>query len=294
MDSRQKQAALGAAMMVLAGASFALVNVMLQYGAMTMGLSASNLAFWQYFVAFLFILPVVWGGGRHLLQSRYPKLHLIRVLVSIFGVQVWVLSLAHVPIWQAIALLLTSPIFVTIGAAFYLGERITLARAAAILIGAIGGLIILQPWQDDFTLYALLPLSAALLWAIVSVITKKITEDEDSRTITMWLLLLLTPANALIAAIDGFTLAGAGWAAVALVLALGLLTAFAQFCISRAYSLADAGFLQSFDHLKLPLNVLFGFWVFGWVPPGWLWLGSGLIILASIWLLRAETARDDS
>ncbi|MEO0913781.1 MAG: EamA family transporter, partial [Pseudomonadota bacterium] len=67
-----------------------------------------------------------------------------------------------------------------------------------------------------------------------------------------------------------------------------VLTAAAQFALAKAYALADASYLQPFDHLKLPFNVLLGLLVFGFVPPGSLWLGSGLIVVASFYLLSAE------
>ena len=56
----------------------------------------------------------------------------------------------------------------------------------------------------------------------------------------------------------------------------------------RFDSVADASFVQPFDHIKLPLNVLAGFIVFGWVPPGMLWVGSALIIASVIFVTHYE------
>ena len=79
--------------------------------------------------------------------------------------------------------------------------------------------------------------------------------------------------------------------ALALIVA-GLLTALAQYALARAYSIADAAFLQPFGHVKLPFNVGLGILAFGFVPTGSMWVGSGLIVAASMWLL-AEEARQD-
>ena len=58
--------------------------------------------------------------------------------------------------------------------------------------------------------------------------------------------------------------------------------------LARAYSIADAAYLQPFDHLKLPFNVGLGLVAFGYAPPGSLWLGAALIVGASFALLRQE------
>jgi hypothetical protein len=47
--------------------------------------------------------------------------------------------------------------------------------------------------------------------------------------------------------------------------------------------------VQPFDHIKLPLNVIASFLVFGWAPPGTLWLGATLIVGASLYLMWRES-----
>lgn len=69
------------------------------------------------------------------------------------------------------------------------------------------------------------------------------------------------------------------------------MTALAQWAIVKAYSLADASFVQPFDHAKLPLNVLAGWMVFGWVPPGRLWLGAAIIIASVAFITHWETKK---
>ncbi|MCV6585477.1 MAG: DMT family transporter [Marinibacterium sp.] len=277
-----------AACMVLAGAGFALVNTALQGATMTHGAAAPTVTFWQYLVALLLYLPWIWRHRGAVLQTGQFELHLLRVGFAVGGVQLWTLGLAHVPIWQAIALILLSPFFVTLGAWLVLGERIDPLRWLAVVLGILGGVIILAPWSDRFQIAALLPVGAAALWAASSVVTKHLTHRDSAETITIYLLLLLSPANAALAMGTGFALPqGALW----LVLGAGLLTAFAQHVLVRAYTLADAAFLQPFDHLKLVFNVGLGALVFGFYPDGNMWLGTAIILIASGALLRHETRR---
>lgn len=274
--------------MVAAGAVFALVNIAIQAVTMRYGVASTSAAFWQYFVAMLCGLPWIWRTGLGVLKTDNPGAHIMRVVLAAIGVQFWVAGLASVPIWQAIALIMTSPFFVTLGAGLLLGERVGPSRWMATLAGFIGGMIILAPWSDGFSPATLLPVAAAVFWAATSLMTKRLTEDESSKTVTLYMLLLLTPINAgLAASSGGFAVSGL-WA-IALVATAGFLTIVAQFLIVRAYATADAAYVQPFDHIKLPLNVLAGWIVFGFVPGGNLWLGSALIIAASIYIAHHES-----
>ena len=274
--------------MVAAGAAFALVNIAVQAATMRYGVSSTSVAFWQYFFAMLCGVPWIVRTGIGVLKTDNPGAHILRVVFAAIGVQFWVAGLASVPIWQAIALIMTSPFFVTLGAGLLLGENVGPSRWMATIAGFIGGMIILAPWSDSFTPATLLPVAAAVFWAATSLMTKRLTEDESSKTVTLYMLLLLTPINAgLAASSGGFAVTGSF--AFALIVAAGLMTMLAQFLIVRAYATADAAYVQPFDHLKLPLNVLAGWLVFGFVPGGNLWLGSALIIGASIYIAHRES-----
>ena len=274
-----------AGLMVLAGASFAVVNTALQGATMKMGASAPTVTFWQYLIALGFYLPWVFRHRAAAMKTGQVWLHILRVALAAGGVQLWTLGLAHVPIWQAIALILLSPFFVTLGAGLVLRETVSVHRWGAVVLGIIGGAVILEPWSDRFELVALLPVGAAALWAASSVVTKFLTRADGPETVTIYLLVLLSPINAALALGTGFTLpTGAIW----LVVGAGLLTALAQHVLVRAYSLADAAFLQPFDHLKLVFNVLLGFVVFGFLPTGSMWLGTAIILAASFYLLEQE------
>ncbi|AUH34408.1 DMT family transporter [Paracoccus tegillarcae] len=280
--------ATGAALMILAGAMFAVVNTLVQYAAMGLGIAAPTITFWQYLTALLFTLPWL-AVSRADFRTRRFGAHLLRVGLAVGGVQLWVLGLAHVPIWQAISLIMLSPFFVTAGAALLLGERVTSPRWIAVALGILGGAVILQPWSDAFTPWALAPVAAAALWAGSSLMTKRMTATESPEALTLYLLALLTPLNAglaLFPGAGGFALPGA--AAITTLAVAGLLTALAQYALARAYATADAAFLQPFDHVKLPFNVGLGILAFGFVPPGSMWLGSALIVGASLWLLARE------
>ncbi|MEZ5824408.1 MAG: DMT family transporter [Geminicoccaceae bacterium] len=277
----------GALSMIAAGALFAVVNIVVQWLAMRHGMASSSIAFWQYLLALAAVLPWILRCRLSDWRTSRPGLHLLRVLLAAAGVQFWISGLSEVPIWQAIALVMTSPFFVTAGAGLILREHVGPARWLAVIVGFAGGMIILAPWSERFTLAAIWPLLAAACWAGSSLVTKRLTGEEEADRVTLWLLLLLTPINALVALADGFALPPSGsWPLVA---SAGILTVLAQYALARAYERADASLLQPFDHLKLPMNVILGFVVFGFVPDGSMWPGAAIIIAASAFILRVES-----
>ena len=287
----QSSAFQGAFYMVLAGLGFAALNAITQHVTMVLGLPSTADAFWQYFFALLLSLPLLARTGLSAMRTDRPAAHLIRILFAVLGVQAWVLGLANgVPIWQAIALVMTSPFFVTIGASLFLGETVEPHRWLSTLAGFVGAMIILSPWSEGFNLYSLAPIAAAILWGAASLMTKTLLARESSATVTLWLLLLLSPINAGFSIADGFV-----WPTgmlLAWLLLSGALMALSQYWLAKAYAVADAAYVQPFDDIKLPLNVAVGFLVFGYAPEGYLWVGAILILAASMFNITFERRRE--
>lgn len=278
----------GATWMLTAGIAFAVVNSVAQYLSITFGLPSTMVAFIQYAIALIVILPYLRTLGiRRSLKTDYFWLHVVRVSLAVVGIQLWLWALAYpVPIWQGIALLMTSPLFATVGSGVFLKEKVGVARWCATLAGFIGSMIILEPWSNDFTWATLLPVGAAFFWACYSLMVKKMSPNDSPSSMVVYLLILMTPFNILLALPEWQIPSGVNvWG---LLFAAGVMTALAQWAIAKAYSVADASFVQPFDHAKLPLNVLAGWMVFGWVPPGRLWLGAAIIIASVVFITQWE------
>lgn len=277
--------------MLTAGLAFAIVNSLVQVASINFGLSSTTVALVQYAIALLVILPYLKTLGiRRSLKTKHLGQHVFRVSLSVIGIQLWLWALAYpVPIWQGIALLMTSPLFATIGSGLLLKEKVGPARWFATVTGFVGAMIILEPWSESFSWATLLPVGAAFFWACYSLMVKRLSSDDSPSTMVVYLLVLITPFNLLLALPTwqmptGTTL----WL---VLIAAGAITALAQWAIVKAYSVADASFVQPFDHAKLPLNVLAGWMVFGWVPPGRLWLGAAIIVASVAFITQWETKK---
>ncbi len=184
----------GAALMVAACSAYAAVNVATQLAGTRTGIPSVIIAFWQYVIALVLTLPMLIRDGAGALRTSRFGLHVMRVALAAAGVQVWIYALTHVPIWQVVALSMTSPFFVILCARLFLREKVTPARLLTTFAGFVGALVIIAPWSDSYTVYSLLPVLAAALWAGYSVMTKYLTRFERPASISAYMLVLLTPS----------------------------------------------------------------------------------------------------
>jgi len=280
----------GAAFMVLAGICFALANAVTWTVTYKMGFKAQSDAFWQYAIATVFSAPFIWRNGLASMKTHHPVLHLVRILLSVLGVQAFTQAFASgMAPWHVIALVMTSPFFVMFGAALLLGENVGLNRWIAAVIGFAGAMILLRPWESGFTLATLLPIAAAVTWGGASLITKRLTKDEPQSSITMWLLVLLTPVNLLFSLQAGFELPSGNilW----LLILGGAIMYFAQHFLTLAYASADAAYVQPFDDLKLFSNILVSWLVLSFAPDMTYWPGIVMVFAGSAYLLWSERGR---
>ncbi len=277
----------GALWMVLAGLCFAITNTSNQYMSTHLGLHSTVAGFFQYFISFIVMLPwMIKTGLTSALKTNRLLLHVLRVLMAVIGIQLWLWALAWpIPIWQAIALVMTSPIFVTIGSSLFLKEKVGISRWVATLIGIAGSLIILEPWSEEFNIARLLPVAAAFFWAVYSLMIRHLSDTESTGSMVVYLLILIAPFNFFLALPNFQVPTQMAWY---LLLSTGMLLALAQWSLARAYANADASFIQPFDLVKLPLNVFAGWLVFGYVPPGNLWVGAAMLVGATLFILHRE------
>jgi len=282
----------GPLFMVLSGITFAIINAVTfvitssaDYGGL--GFKPQSDTFWQYAIALLISLPFLWRAGQLKFSTSQPLPHIFRVLLSAAGLQAFVIAISRgVPVWQVVALTMTSPFFVLVGARLFLKENVTANRWIASLVGFAGALIVTNPWGEAFNVYWLLPIVAAIMWGAASLLTKYLSRKETPETLTTWLLLLLTPINLFWSVGAGFEVP-AGTVLWLLILG-GFLVFVAQYLLSKSYAAADANFVQPFDDLKLISNVLIYGLFFGYWPTGVIWLGLAMIMAASLFLLLQE------
>jgi len=284
---KKKIPLLGALFMVLSGFCFAIGNGLTSTIVYGLGFKPQSDAFYQYLIALIIGLPILFRYGAAALKTKHIGINVIRAVLSALGVQAFVMCFAYgLPLWKIVVLVMTSPFFILLGAALILREKVGPDRWIAAAIGFLGGLVVVQPWATSFSWADLLPVVAAIMWGIVSLMTKKLTAEEPSENITVWLLLLLTPINLALSVKAGFEVPGSQ--IIVYLLLGGLATYLANFMLTKSYEVADAAFVQPFDDLKLISNLLVSWYLGAQLPEGNIWLGIALIASASLFLVWRE------
>ena len=126
--------------MALAGLIFASFMAIVRHVGST--LDPIQVAFLRYGLGLVFMLPFFLRLNIADFQSARFGLHAIRGVLHAGGVMCWFYAMSRIPIAEVTAIGFTAPVFATIGAALFLGEKVRLRRILAVLIGLLGALII--------------------------------------------------------------------------------------------------------------------------------------------------------
>jgi len=246
---------------------------------------AAQAAFIRYAFGVLLFLP--WMGPllRNLPPARVLRLYTARGVTHGLAVILWFYAMARIPIAEVTALGYTAPIFVTIGAALFFGERLHIRRIAAVVVGFLGTLIILRPGFQEIAWGQAAQLAAAPLFAASFLLAKRLTDDEDPVLIVIMLSIFCTLTLLPFALLDWHT------PRYETVLWLALTAVFAtlgHYTMTRAIGAAPLTVTQPVGFLQLVWAALLGIAVFGEPLDPFVLLGGGIVVAAITFISHRE------
>ena len=249
------------------------------------GIHPFQIAFFRCVFGFVSVAALVLWQTRALPQTRAigllgvsGVLHMVSMLAFFYG-------LSRMPLNDSAALTFATPLFGTIGAALFLGERVHASRWFAIGIGFIGVLIVLRPGDVPLGLGPGLVLASTVTFASVTVLVKRLSDTERTTTIVFYQSLfvsLLTFVPALLV----WTWPSAQ--ATLMLVSLGLLGTAGWLCFTRAFALADASAILPLEFARLPCVAVLAYALFGEVPDRWVWLGAAVIFASTLYVANRE------
>jgi drug/metabolite transporter (DMT)-like permease len=227
---------------------------------------------------------------RRGVTPRRIGLHLARNSVQFVGQILWALAITLLPFASVFALEFTAPIWVALLAVLFLGERLTLARAASIAVSLVGVLAILRPGFASFGLAVLLALGAAVTRALASVATKKLTQTESTFAILFWMNVMQLPMN--LAGSDPLFIVRLAPGMALPLIGLAVTGLSVHLCMAQAFRYGDAIAVVPLDFLRVPLIALIGWSFYGEALDALVLAGSSLIMASVIANLRTEARAD--
>ena len=191
----QNQPLMGGLWMLLSGLCFVAVTALVK----TMGsrLPPAEMAFLRYLMGLVFLLPVLGTIRRTPISAHMWKLFVARGGAHTIGVMLWFFAMTQIPLAEVTAMNYLSPVYITLGAVLFLGERLALRRLGAVLAALIGALIILRPGFREISPGHIAMLFAAIAFG-ASYLLAKFTVDGTNPVVvvammSIWVTVGLTP-----------------------------------------------------------------------------------------------------
>jgi drug/metabolite transporter (DMT)-like permease len=197
----------------------------------------------------------------------------------------------------------TGPLFITLFSALLIGESVGARRWAAILIGFIGVLVILRPGTDAFSYLTLLPIAAAVFYALAAVVTRTRCNRESPLVLSLALNISFMAVgiigSAAIAIFDSASrqaaaypfflghwteMDGRDWGTILLLAAVIVATSSG---VAKAYQSGPPAIIATFDYAYLVFAALWSFVIFSDVPDTATVIGMLLIAGAGVLVLRS-------
>lgn len=246
---------------------------------------AYEAAFFRSLFGLVFSLPLLAGPGIGLLRTRNFHLYLMRGLFGTLAMLTSFWAIAHLPLAQAVSISYSTPLFVTIGAVFALGEVVRLRRWSAVLVGFAGVLLIMRPGAAHFSLAMLVALASAALSAGSYISIKFLSRTEPADAVVIYMSIVIVPLT-LVPALFAWSWPDAtGWLWLVLT---GLFGTLGQIFMTRAYGAGDVSALVPLNFIQLPVVVLFAWFLFDQRLDAATALGAATIVAANVYIARRE------
>ena len=277
---------LAAALTILSGFLFTVSHGIIRHiGGFGVELHPFEIAFFSNLFSALFYIPLFIKSGVKILHTSKLRLHIFRSFFNAASLITFYTALTLTPLADVTALALAGPLFVTVGAVFFLGEIIRVRRWMALSFGTIGALIIIRPGFESVSIGLLFVILSSICTAGSKLLAKHLTHRDSAVTCSAYIAILQTPITFICALFVWVTpsVEQLSWLA-----AIGVLVAMAHISMVQAYKFADVSAMEPFVFLRLIWAASIGLLAFGELPGIWTWLGGAIIVASSSYIARRE------
>ncbi|MEI9923325.1 MAG: DMT family transporter [Bradyrhizobium sp.] len=236
-------------------------------------------------LGFVMLYPLVlMSGGFAAMKTARPLQHVTRSFIHYAAQIGWFFALTLIPLGQVVSIEFTMPIWTAILAASFLGERMTVWKIAAIVLGVIGVIVIVRPSTGEVNPGQLIALFAAVGFGISVAMLKSLTRTESTVAIIFWMLVIQSVAGLIPTIYVWVWPSAAVWGWLAVVAFCGT---FSHYCMARAMLHADATVVLPMDFLRVPLTATVGWLIYAERLDMFTVLGAALILTGNLLNLKS-------
>ena len=274
---------------VAAVACFAALDTTTKF--VTTGVPLLMALWFRYVIQAVATTAAVWPGrGRHVLRTDHPWLQCTRGLMLFLSSLFAFLSLKHMPVGEFTAIVMLTPLVITVLAALLLGDRVSSWRWLLVVGGFSGTLVIIRPGGADFNWTLLFPLGLVAANSAFQILTSRLARTEDAFTMQMytgWVgTLLASLALPLVWSTPTSLILWGG------LVFMGISASVGHYLLILAYARAPAATLTPYLYAQIGFAMLGGWLVFGHLPDGWSLVGMAMVAacgVAGAWLTVLES-----
>lgn len=272
---RESNPALGIFWMVVTGFGFVAVTALVKYVGSS--LPSAQAGFMRYALGLVFLIPMLGAMRRAVLSRNDIGIFVVRGAFHTLGVLMWFYGMTQIPIAEVTAMNYMAPIYVTLGAAFFLGERIALRRLAAVAAAMCGALIILRPGMREVETGHIAMIFSAIAMGGSYLVMKRLSDKFDASVVVFMLSIFVTVGLA--------PFAIAVWVPptleqTLLMFAVAFFATVSHYTMTLAFRAAPLSVTQPVTFLQLIWATALGVFVFAEPVDIWVIMGGTIIIAA--------------
>ncbi len=285
---QSRQVLTGIALSLLAVACFSVLDTTVQYVSAFVPIL---MALWLRY-AFQTVATAAWLApkrGLRMLHTQRPGLQMLRGLLLMCGTAFAFSSLKVMPVSEFTAVVMITPLVVTLVAATALKHHVSSARWLLVVGSFMGTMVIIRPLHHSFDATLLLPLGCVVFNAAFVLLTSHMARTEDP--LTMHLYTGLVGMVLASVALPFVWIWLPNWQLWALLALMGVASTAGHLLLIKAFQKAPPATVMPYQYAQIAFALLGGWLVFRYVPDNWSLLGMGLIALcggAGAWLTVHE------
>ncbi|MDI9333233.1 MAG: DMT family transporter [Cytophagales bacterium] len=296
-----RQALWGIAYVVFATASFATLDTATKFVS---GAVSFALVMWFRF-GFQILTTGIWlqrQRGSIFLKSQAVPLQIYRgILLTLSSVMAF-FSLKLIPVADFTAIMMLTPLLMTVIAAFGMKEKVSPLRWLFVLTGFVGALVVIRPGNAAFTWGSLLPFLLVFMSAGYQLLTYQLAKIDDAAT-THWYTGLIGFVFATLAlpfVIQSGTQAWlnamlGAWDKVGWLILIGVFATLGHGLLILGYARAPVATLTPYLYVQIPFAVLGGWLVFAHQLDVWAIIGMVIIATSGVlgtWVAARQRQMD--
>ncbi|WP_299292768.1 DMT family transporter [uncultured Tateyamaria sp.] len=276
MTPRPQNPIKGIFWMLVTGLCFVAVTALVKY--MGPRVPPAEAAFLRYLLGLVFLVPMLPAVRDAHLTARQWRLFTLRGAFHAGGVILWFYAMTRIPIAEVTAMNYLAPVYVSIGAALFLGEKLAARRIAAIAVALIGTAVILRPGFREVAPGHVAMLFCAVAFAGSYLLAKIMADEAKPAVVVAMLSIFVTIGLAPFALANWVT---PSWGDLGLLFVVACFATAGHYTMTMAFAAAPVTVTQPITFLQLVWAVLLGALVFAEPVDIWVILG-GALILASV------------